>query len=1459
MTGGMSSGREFFQDFDNLLRRGGTLDVSERDTVNENRWSGVNTHSPLVSGEVLVVLLQTVTLIRGRGQQLPELLGVDSFQRLDSKVNCQSNNLLLGLVESDGVVNPVVKQNLRELPELIWVQLGNGQSDLVVGTRTNIVPWLDHVEENKVELVGNVLFLEQWNNLGIYLVEQLFGKRAIVVQKQLDSALDRVGGAGNRRQNVGMGKSRSNRHSGKFNQGQLCGFSQLKAIASRLLDYVDRTKATDPDNAGIKTTEDGIVLYPQPSDSPNDPLNWGTWTKMYQFALLAFITGFTAATSNDAGSTQDSLNEIYGISYDSMNTGAGVLFASIGLTTVILGPFSSLYGRKISYVICIILGLVGAVWFALSKDTSDTIWSQLFVGASEACAEAQVQLSLSDMYFSHQLGGVLTVYILATSVGTYLGPLIAGFIVQYTTFRWVGWVAVIISGGLLAVMFLTQYETYFDRSSYIGQIDSKEKTLNVKYDEKNADTQSAERSEVLEVGGVYGTGAGEPRKSYWKRVQLITPSASLVGFGIRQYFQRLILMLRVFWFPPVLLSGLLWGLQDAFLTFYLTTEDDQYYDPPWNYSNTGVALMNLPCVIGALVGCIYAGYFSDWFVIWKAKRNGGIQEAEFRLWFVFPAAILSPLGLLIFGIGTEKEWSWKITYTIGLGFIGFGFATAGDTAMAYLMDAYPEMVLEGMLAVAFINNMIGCIFTFVCSPLIDALGNVRTYVMLAVIDIGTFAFVIPFLIYGKQMRQWTKNQLRVLEQRGLSASQWRVGLDDDALLLAVGQQLETWVLLHQLPGLDVVPLSVVVELVWVVRVLDEELFLGVGSRLDEWNRPVHQVQVDVVQTKSFQRAVQSRSWVSLVGVPHLSGDENRLSWHTRVSNGTANVCLVLVNMGSVNVSVANLQGVQHRSVGVLRRGLPASKGNGRNRGAGVKLLGFCGNRSHSGYFSSNEKNWFDNVGNFQFVMSLFKEVSLPTGEKYQQPIGLFINNEWVSSDSQLETIDPATEKPIVSVYAAGEKEVDQAVAAARGVYQSWLQVPGEERALKMHKLADLLEKNADLVAKVEAMDSGKPFESNAKPDILSVVEYLRYCAGWADKIHGKTIPLSDNRLAITRRYPLVVGQIVPWNYPLSMSGWKFCPALACGCPLVIKSSELTPLSLLLFAQYVKEAGFPAGVFNVISGFGAVAGQRLASHPDLDKVAFTGSTATGAKIMQSASANLKNVSLECGGKSPLVVFEDADLEKAAKWASFGVMYNSGQNCTANSRILVQDSVYEKFLGLFRQAILDEWKIGDPFDSETTMGPVISKGQFDKIKGYIESGKKEGARVVLGDEPVVQKAGYFIQPTVFADCNQDMKIVREEIFGPVVAVSKFQTEEEAVKNANDTIYGLAAMVFSKDFHRAHRVAEQLEAGSVYINSSNDESCKVPFGGFKMSGIGRELGESGIDLYTQSKSIFLNIGNN
>ncbi|KAF8000391.1 hypothetical protein HF325_005320 [Metschnikowia pulcherrima] len=480
--------------------------------------------------------------------------------------------------------------------------------------------------------------------------------------------------------------------------------------------------------------------------SVNDPLNWARSKKLWNFLLLAFITGFTAATLNDAGATQDSLNELYGISYDAMNSGAGVLFIAIGWTTFLLTPVASLYGRKVSYFICIFVGLVGAVWFAVCKRTSDTVWSQLFVGASEACAEAHVQQSLTDMYFQHQLGAVLTVYILATSVGTYLGPLIAGFIVEGAGFRWVGWIAVFILAGLLAVIFFGMHETMFDRKKYqgvvqqtsLGQFDLKTEKKDIFAEKKESNgidenlsvsSNMSVHSNNLELAVTHKRGAREPKISYWRLVAMITKAPNLVGTGIKQYLKRLLLLFRVFLFPPTLFSGLVWGMQDALLTFYLTVEDDEYYDPPYNYGNTQVALMNVPCLIGAVIGCVYAGIVSDWFTIWMAKRNNGVQEAEYRLYFLIIPAILTPVGLILFAVGTDQHWPWFPTY-FGLALIGIGFGSLGDVSMGYLMDAYPDMVIEMMAGVSVINNMFGCIFTFACLPWLDAMGNTKTFIIL---------------------------------------------------------------------------------------------------------------------------------------------------------------------------------------------------------------------------------------------------------------------------------------------------------------------------------------------------------------------------------------------------------------------------------------------------------------------------------------------------------------------------------------------------------------------------------------------------------------------------------------------------------------------------------------------------------------------------------------------------------
>lgn len=525
----------------------------------------------------------------------------------------------------------------------------------------------------------------------------------------------------------------------------------------------------------LKTTKKNVILVPQPSDSVNDPLNWPKWKKLWNFFLLAFITGFTAATSNDAGALQDILNKKYDISYGVMNTGAGVLFVAIGWNTFLLTPVASLYGRKISYFICIFLGLIGAIWFALTKNSTDAILSQLFVGASESCAEAHVQQSLMDMYFSHQLGSVLTVYISATSVGTYLGPLIAGFIVTSPGFRWVGWIAAIISAILLFVIFFGMHETIFHRSKYQGfvnelQVGQKEaeKELEKEIDnqlieKKTREDNEAEKSmdsrmsshDNLEALHTSNFGANEPLIGYWQQVKLITKAPNIVGTGFKQYMKRLIVLFRVFTFPPLIFSGLVWGMQDALLTFYLTVEDNQYYNPPFNYGNTGVALMNVPCLIGALIGCVYAGTVSDWFTIWMAKRNNGIQEAEFRLYFLIIPAVLCPVGLMLFAVGTDKAWSWGPTY-FGLGLIGLGFGASGDVSMGYLMDSYPDMVVEMMAGVSVINNMFGCIFTFTCSQWLLAMSNTKTFAILAGITLVIMGSAIPFIIYGKRIRRWTK-------------------------------------------------------------------------------------------------------------------------------------------------------------------------------------------------------------------------------------------------------------------------------------------------------------------------------------------------------------------------------------------------------------------------------------------------------------------------------------------------------------------------------------------------------------------------------------------------------------------------------------------------------------------------------------------------------------------------------
>lgn len=430
-----------------------------------------------------------------------------------------------------------------------------------------------------------------------------------------------------------------------------------------------------------------LSLTPPPTSSPNDPLNWSPWRKYWHAGLVLFVTALTAATANDAGAAGDALLEELGISYNVANTAAGVLFLSIGYWCLLASPMPWLYGRRIQYLICLLFGVVGSIWFARIQNVQDSIWNQMFVGASESCAEALAQLSLSDLYFQHQRGTVLGIYILATSIGTFLGPLIAGYI-AIDNWRWVGWTGAIICGGTMVVFYFSLEETAFHREAILGQYAGVH-SVKLITDEKEKDS-GATNNLTDRVSVDSDTVPSDPKKTYRQRIALITPAPNMIGTGFKQYFHRLWHTLRVFAFPAVVYSGLQWGAQDAWLTFYLTVEEDNYYNPPWNYSNEAVAIMNVPTLIGATIGCIYGGWFSDVFVKWMAKRRGGISEAEDRLWLMYLSALVNPAGLMLFGIGSSKGWSWPGPY-VGLAMIGFGFGCAGDISMAYLMDAYPDM------------------------------------------------------------------------------------------------------------------------------------------------------------------------------------------------------------------------------------------------------------------------------------------------------------------------------------------------------------------------------------------------------------------------------------------------------------------------------------------------------------------------------------------------------------------------------------------------------------------------------------------------------------------------------------------------------------------------------------------------------------------------------------------------
>ncbi|KAJ3761628.1 aldehyde dehydrogenase [Lentinula raphanica] len=475
--------------------------------------------------------------------------------------------------------------------------------------------------------------------------------------------------------------------------------------------------------------------------------------------------------------------------------------------------------------------------------------------------------------------------------------------------------------------------------------------------------------------------------------------------------------------------------------------------------------------------------------------------------------------------------------------------------------------------------------------------------------------------------------------------------------------------------------------------------------------------------------------------------------------------------------------------------------------------------------------------------------------------GLYINGKFVegSDKTTIDIVNPATGKVIAKVAEATPKDVDIAVEAAQKAFDTtWgLNMGGSERSRLLAKLARLMEEHQEELAALEALDNGKTFSWAMNADTAVAIDTIRYYAGWADKIHGQVQETDEKKLTYSRHEPIgVVGQIIPWNFPLLMLTWKIGPALATGNCIVMKPSEFTPLTALRMCELIQEAGFPAGVFNLLTGYGSTVGAAISSHMKIEKVAFTGSTMVGRKIMEAAArSNLKNVTLELGGKNPNIIFNDADLDQAVNWAVHGSYWNHGQACTAGSRIFVQSGIYDEFLAKFTDRCRS-LKVGDPFAPDSYQGPQASKAQYDRIMEFIQSGKDQGATVHLGGDRNGTE-GYYINPTIFTNTTPDMKIVQEEIFGPVGVIIKFEDEEDVIRQANDTLYGLAAAVFSQNITRAINTAHRLKAGTAWINCVNQIHTNVPFGGFKQSGIGRELGEYALHNYTAVKAVQVNLG--
>lgn len=470
---------------------------------------------------------------------------------------------------------------------------------------------------------------------------------------------------------------------------------------------------------------------------------------------------------------------------------------------------------------------------------------------------------------------------------------------------------------------------------------------------------------------------------------------------------------------------------------------------------------------------------------------------------------------------------------------------------------------------------------------------------------------------------------------------------------------------------------------------------------------------------------------------------------------------------------------------------------------------------------------------------------------------LLINGKWVPPESgQYSTIlNPATEEVIAHVAAGSEKDVDTAAKAARAALKVWNGISAAERGRILNRLADLLEKNQEELIALESMNAGKPIASVRRQDMPAAIDTLRYYAGWTDKIIGQVIPARTDALTYTVREPVgVVGAIVPWNFPLMIGIWKIAPALACGCTLIVKPAELTPMTAIRIGELALEAGIPPGVLNIVTGKGSVVGDAMVAHPQIDKITFTGSPKVGRGIMQGAAVNFKKITLELGGKSANIIFDDADLDSAVRGSASGIFFNAGQVCSAGSRILVHKKIHDEVVDrLIERA--KHIRIGDTASDDTIMGPLVSRNQMNTVMDYIDIGKKEGACVAYGGQRVGEK-GFYVSPTIFTDVRHEMRISQEEIFGPVASIIPFEDEEDAIRIANGTAFSLAAGIWSADVTRIHKVAHELRAGTVWINTYGYTDVRLPWGGTGESGFGREHGEAALENFTEPKTIWLSL---